>query len=318
MTMHAVSRSACLTIGMFDGVHLGHQRVIRTMLDRAKADALVPICLTFDPDPEAVLNPDRPPLALSSLSERVAGIHALGVERVDVLEFSEQVARQSAAEFIGELRSRYDLRVLCVGEDFALGRDRAGTVDVLRTLGEELGFAVVAVPLLRHKGRPTSSTWVRELLATGDVGAAAELLGRPYCLEGEVVSGMQRGRQIGFPTANLVPPPGQALPADGVYFVAVERPDLQDAEKAWAAWNGVVNLGSRPTFNEAERLIETHVLDFEGDLYGERLRVCFVDQLRGIRQFAGIDELRAQIARDVDRARELARLSRASETGGSA
>jgi riboflavin kinase/FMN adenylyltransferase len=299
-------RPVCLTIGVFDGVHRGHQHLFRTMLGHAASQGLAPACVTFEPDPEAVLFPDRPPPMLSTVEERVELIRALGVEHIEVLQFTETLARLQPEQFLAEMGTRFDLRLLCIGSDFALGRERAGTVDVLRQLGRQMGFTVEPVELLMRGDRPISSTWIRELLAAGDVSGAGDLLGRAYCLEGVVETGMQRGRQLGFPTANVRPPPGRALPADGVYFVQATRIDSA-AESNTVPWSGVVNLGARPTFDETERLIETHLLDFSGDLYGAILRVCFLRQLRGIQKFAGIDELRAQIARDVEAARELAR-----------
>jgi riboflavin kinase / FMN adenylyltransferase len=294
----------CLSIGVFDGVHVGHQHLIRSMVTQAKEHGLVSACLTFDPDPEAVLVPDHPPLALSTVEERVERIRDLGVAHIQVLPFTTELAHQTAYEFLAGLRARYDLRTLCVGSDFALGRERTGTVDVLQDIGQQLGFAVSPTALLEAAGRPVSSTWIRELLAAGDVERASELLGRPYCLEGRVETGMQRGRQLGFPTANVRPPSGRALPADGVYFVRASRTDSQSS--SGETWNGVVNLGSRPTFDEHERLLETYLLDFTGDLYGAELRVCFIKQLRGIQRFSGIDELKAQIEKDVVAARQLA------------
>jgi riboflavin kinase/FMN adenylyltransferase len=276
------------------------------MLGYAMSNGLASACVTFDPDPEAVLFPDRPPPVLSTVSERTSRIHALGVEHIDVLPFTEALARLQPEEFLAELRARYDIRILCVGSDFALGRERSGNVDVLRQLGREIGFTVEPVELLRHQDRPISSTWIRELLAGGDVIGAGELLGGPYCLSGVVETGMQRGRQLGFPTANVRPPAGRALPADGVYFVRAVRIDGA-GEVSAGPWSGVVNLGARPTFDEMERLLETHLLDFAGDLYGAPLRVCFLRQLRGIQKFSGVEELRAQISRDVEVARELAK-----------
>jgi riboflavin kinase/FMN adenylyltransferase len=199
-------------------------------------------------------------------------------------------------------------------------------VRILSELGAERGFGVIAVEPLRHAGRPISSTWIREALGVGDVGLAQELLGRPYCIEGMVVSGMRRGRQLGFPTANVIPPEGRALPADGVYFAHValagrQEPNgndaretaegsamLQSTTSAGSSDPGfaVVNLGARPTFDEPERILEAHVLDYRGDLYGSRLNVCFLRQIRGIQRFAGVDELRDQIGRDVALARDLA------------
>lgn len=295
-----------LTIGVFDGVHLGHRNLIRQIVASADAVGVASVCITFDPDPEVVVRPERPHLALSTLAERTALLLSLGVSHVEIVPFSRQVAVQSPEEFIDALCARYSLRSVWVGADFALGRDRAGSVDRLRRIGAERGFTVHAIDLLTHEGRPISATWIREALAAGDVRLAAELLGRPYCITGPVATGAQRGRTIGFPTANIVPPPGRALPADGVYLVRVGDPGSSpiDGETA-PIRHGVVNLGGRPTFGETERLLETHLLDFDGDLYGSQLEVCFLEQLRGIQKFASVDELRDQIGRDVARAREL-------------
>src|SRR5581483_11901720 len=273
-------------------------------------EGLQPIAITFDPDPDRVVHPELPPPALCSLAERRRMLASLGAQ-VDVVPFTREVSLETAEEFLGRLQQRYAIAHLWVGEDFALGHERQATVEQLRELGRRMGFAVSAVPLLEHEGRPITSTWIRHALADGDVRLAAALLGRPYCVEGVVEPGAQRGRQIGFPTANVLPPPGRALPADGVYFVEVRvrrGPDGSEAGQEETPAYGVVNLGSCPTFDEAERLIETHVLDFQGDLYGARLSVSFIEQLRGIRRFAGIEELKTQIERDVAQARQMARL----------
>jgi riboflavin kinase/FMN adenylyltransferase len=243
------------------------------------------------------------------------------VAQVDVEAFSPSVAALGPTDFVDGLLTRYNLRALWVGPDFALGRDRAGGEDLLRTLGAQHGFDVTAVEPMRHDGRPISSTWIRDALAEGDVELAAALLGRPYSIRGNVITGMKRGRTMGFPTANVAPPAGRALPADGVYLVRVagrvarsrsegitagagRRNEIPDNPLPSARF-GVVNLGSRPTFGEAERLLEAHLLEFTGDLYGAELDVAFLRRIRGIQRFSGIDELRDQIARDIERAREL-------------
>lgn len=300
-------RAVALTIGVFDGVHLGHQDLVRQLIEAAARDALDTVCVTFDPDPEVVLRPEQRHIALSTMEDRVARLVSLGVGHVEIIPFNHVVAGQEPEEFIDDLCRRYPLRSLWVAANFALGRGRSGTVDRLRAIGAERGFAVNAVNLLTRDGRPISATWIREALGSGDVRLAAELLGRPYCLEGRVAPGAQRGRTLGFPTANIMPPPDRALPADGVYFVRVAGAALESQGRA--AHYGVVNLGGRPTFNETERLLETHVLDFTGELYETHLEVCFIDQLRGIRKFASVDELREQIGRDVAAARELLRTS---------
>jgi riboflavin kinase/FMN adenylyltransferase len=297
-----------VTIGVFDGVHRGHQGLIGRMVASARTEGVASACITFDPDPEVIVHPERPHFALSTLAERTTLLLSLGVVHVEIVPFSREIALQSPEDFIEALCARYALRSLWVGADFALGRDRAGSVERLRAIGGGRGFSVHAVDLLKHDERPISATWIREALAAGDVSLSAELLDRPYCITGPVAPGAQRGRTIGFPTANIVPPLGRALPADGVYLVRVSGPGLQpssqDASGTYYHF-GVVNLGGRPTFGETERLLETHILDFDGELYGSELEVCFLDQLRGIQTFAGVDELRDQIGRDVARAREL-------------
>jgi len=319
--MRASSAGVALTIGAFDGVHRGHQDLISRMVADAGAKGLSAVCMTFDPDPAVVVHPEREHRSLSTPEERLELIQALGVMQVDVEVFSPSVAALTPSEFVDRLRTRYDLRALWVGPDFALGRDRAGGEDQLRTLGAQHGFEVTTVEPLRYDGRPISSTWIRDALAAGDVELAAALLGRPYSIRGIVITGMKRGRTMGFPTANVAPPAGRALPSDGVYLVRVAGRVARSRSEGVAAGArgsiempdnplpsprfGVVNLGARPTFGEAERLLEAHVLEFSGDLYGAELDVAFLRRIRGIQRFTGIDELRDQIARDIERAREL-------------
>ena len=308
--MKQAQEPVTLTIGVFDGVHRGHQDLLRRVAADGRESGLVPTALTFDPDPETLVHPEQECRSLSTLAEREALFRQHGIERVELVAFTPELAAQSAAEFLSSLHERCDLKHLIVGEDFALGHDRAGTVDVLRQLGKEFGFSVIGVPLLAHEGRVITSTWVREALAAGDVKLAHALLGRPYAISGVVQTGAQRGRHLGFPTANVAPPPGRALPADGVYFVQVQVLDGPagnghgtKAPVGGATTYGVVNLGGRPTFGEAERLLETHILDFQGDIYGAHLSVAFIDQLRGTVRFGSVDELRLQIERDVATAR---------------
>ncbi|MEA2640125.1 MAG: riboflavin kinase / adenylyltransferase [Chloroflexota bacterium] len=289
-----------LTIGVFDGVHRGHCNLIDQMVKAAREAGAATAAVTFDPHPDAVLNPELALPAICTMDERIALLRERGIDEVEVLRFTPQVAKEAPEEFVAELLRRYDLRMLWVGPDFALGRDRTGTREILREIGQQRGFEVVSVQPLIQAGRPVSSSWIREALADGNVTLVAELLGRPFCITGDVVAGMRRGREIGFPTANVVPPSGRALPADGVYYVEAQSGG-EDRR-----WPGVVNLGARPTFAESERLLETHLLDFSGDLYGATLAVYFLEKLRGIQRFSGIEELRTQIARDVEAARHLA------------
>lgn len=290
------SGGASIAIGVFDGVHLGHRYLFERMVEESAREGLSTTCLTLDPDPELVLHPERTPQALCSLDARVSFLRSAGIERVDVLPFTNAVADQSAFEFLSWVQRAQGLRALWAGSDFALGKDRSGTLKVIEEIGRSLGFKVCAVPPLQDGGRVISSTWIRESLEQGDVHQAMELLGRPYAIEGQVAEGARRGRLLGFPTANVIPPLGRALPADGVYVVRVLVKDVDHY--------GVANLGARPTFDENQRLLETHLLDFDGDLYGDTLEIQFLERLRGVERFPTVDDLRAQIGRDVVSARE--------------
>jgi len=288
---------AVAAIGAFDGVHRGHQALLRGVVGRAAEVGARSVCVTFDPDPERVLRPERAPLALCSVEERTRLVQALGVAETYVWPFTTTVARMSPEDFVSALCTQYPLVEVWVGTNFAFGRGRSGTVDTLTALGRLHGFAVQVMTPVIDGGRPVSSTRIRGLLADGDVSEAAHLLGRYYELAGKVIGGAKRGHQLGFPTANLLPPAGQVLPAQGVYAGhAVVDGQLHPA---------VANVGSRPTFGEEQPLIEVHLMDFEGDIYGQRLEFAFVERVRAVQRFASLDELRLQIGRDIDRARDL-------------
>jgi riboflavin kinase/FMN adenylyltransferase len=253
------------------------------------------VCVTFDPDPARVVRPDLPMRALCSTSERERLIREVGVDEVFVWPFTPAVARLSPEQFMAELCGRYPLVEVWVGVDFGFGRDRAGNVQTLVELGERHGYAVHARAPVFDGDSPISSTRIRDLLEDGEVAEAARLLGRPYRIGGEVLGGAQRGRQLGFPTANLAPPAEQALPAHGVYAGL--------ATVGSAVHPSVANVGTRPTFGEEQPLIEVHVLDFTGDLYGQQLAFDFVERVRTIRRFESLEALRAQIAEDIAGAR---------------
>jgi len=254
--------------------------------------------LTFDPHPLSVLRPDVPLAYLTGADERAEVLTALGLDFVLVLPFSRQVAALSAAEFMGTLAGNIPLRALWIGSDFALGRGREGNAARLSEIGAQLGYSVQVVPPFDWQGQPVRSSRVRTLLGEdGNATQAAELLGRPYQAWGTVTTGAQRGRTIGFPTANLALPLGRLAPANGVY-----------ACWAWRAARGtpaVVNVGVRPTFDNAHRSIEAFLLDFSGDIYGETMGLSFVRRLRGEQRFSGIDALVRQIEADVASARRV-------------
>jgi riboflavin kinase/FMN adenylyltransferase len=293
-----LTQSAYLTIGNFDGVHRGHQALVSQMVQAAHDTDCLAGLLTFDPHPLSVLRPDVPLAYLTSADERAEVLAALGLDFVLVMPFSRQVAALSAAEFMSTLAGNIPLRALWIGPDFALGRGREGNAARLSEIGASLGYSVQIVPPFDWQGQPVRSSRVRTLLGEdGDATLAAEMLGKPYQVWGTVTTGAQRGRTIGFPTANLALPPERLAPANGVY-----------ACWAWRAARGtpaVVNVGVRPTFDNAHRSIEAFLLDFSGDLYGETMGLSFVARLRGEQRFSSIDALVQQIEADVASARRV-------------
>jgi riboflavin kinase/FMN adenylyltransferase len=283
------------TIGAFDGIHRGHHVLLGQVVERAKTLGLRSVCVTFDPHPDLVLYPDRQLTYLTDRAEKERVVRQLGLDDVMVIEFTAALSMLNPEEFLGLVSERYPLAELWVGSDFALGRGRSGTTAALAELGRIQGFALHVVPPQRADREVISSTFIRSLLGQGSVRNANRLLGRRYRISGLVETGAARGRQLGFPTANIRPDPKRALPADGVYAAVVP---LDGAEH-----RAVANLGSRPTFKEGERLLEVHLLDVTADLYGKNLNVDFVDRLRDTMRFESIDALRAQIAHDADAAR---------------
>lgn len=290
---------AALTMGKFDGVHLGHRRLIETTVERSRALGFTSVVLTWEPHPNAVIRPAKPLQLLTSLEEKIELIARHGPDLLIVAPFTAETMVTSAEAYMRQVIGAVHLRELWVGEDFAMGRGRKGDVSSLITIGAELGFAVGAVSKVIVGGQPVSASRVRERLLAGKVEDAVALLGRPFGLRGVVVEGDNRGRQIGFPTANLAIAAIHVLPADGVYACRV----YLNGEGLPA----VANLGVRPTFEGGRRTVEAHLLDWSGDLYGESIRVEFLHRLRGEQKFAGVEALIAQIRRDCERARELLR-----------
>lgn len=298
-TLHPLGwLSPTVTAGNFDGVHLGHQALVAAAVARARETGGLAVVLTFDPHPARVLAPDLAPSALMTPAQKAEILAGLGVDRLAVLPFDGRVARMEPRAFVREVVSgALGARHLVVGESFRFGRGRAGDVELLRTLGESLGFTLEALPPVMERGRPVSSSRVRDELARGEVQAARRLLGRPSFLDGVVVRGDGRGRTIGVPTANLEPD-NELLPARGVYAARCRVP-------SGLAHAAVVNIGERPTFGGGRVVVEAHLLDFEGDLYGARIRLEFHERLRGEQRFAGQEALVARILQDVAEARAL-------------
>jgi riboflavin kinase/FMN adenylyltransferase len=290
-----------VTVGNFDGVHRGHQSLVAEAVAEARARGGPAVALTFDPHPSRILSPDRAPSSLMTLDQKAEALAALGIDRLAVLPFTFELSREPAAEFARRvLREALGARVVVVGEGFRFGRGREGDLALLTGLGRSLGFEVRGTRPVLHEGEPISSTRIREALARGAVGAAREMLGRPFFVVGGVVRGEGRGRTLGLPTAN-VEVVNETLPARGVYAC---RCRILEAGGE-SAWSAVVNIGHRPTFGGGRLSVEAHLLDFEGDVYGRTLRVFFEERLREERAFPGPEALVSQIRDDIARARML-------------
>ncbi len=295
---------AVITIGAYDGVHLGHRTVIDQVRRRAAEVGAKAVVVTFDRHPASVVRPESAPRLLTSTDQKMELLAATGLDAVVVVPFDTEQAAESPESFVDRVLVQcLKTRVIVVGEDFHFGRHRDGNVDLLRKVGVEADFDVEPVQLVQRLDgidEPISSTAIRRALAGGDITRANSMLGRPYEVSGEVFAGDQRGRLLGFPTANVAVPSGMCLPADGVYAGFYERPNGDVRGCA-------INLGRRPTFYEHAdaSLLEAHLLDVDVDLYGETARVRFEHFLRSERKFDGVDALIAQLGHDVSSARDL-------------
>lgn len=295
------ARDTYLSVGVFDGVHVGHRHLLGLLKAEASRAGCAPGVVTFRNHPRTVLAPGNGPRILTPVEERTRLLKELGIALVAPITFSHEVSLLSAQEFVATLQERLRMKGLVVGPDFALGHDRQGTPEALRELGRERGFSVaVAEPFLQD-GQRVSSAAIREALAQGDVEAAARCLGRCYAIVGRVAHGEGRGgRELGFPTANLQVDPEVALPRDGIYATWAYQ-----GQKRYAS---AASIGVRPTFGQGNaRTVEAFLLDFRGDLYGTSVRLEFVRRLREERAFSGVEALRAQMALDVEEARRALR-----------
>jgi len=293
-----------VTVGSFDGIHLGHQAVVREVCERALKRGVPAVMVTFEPHPGSVLAPGEPTARLTTAVERLEVAAELGLERLVVLRFDATLAAMPAARFVTEvLLGRCGMKELVIGADHGFGHERGADSTTLPALGERLGFAVAVVdPVPDAGGQAVSSTRIRSALSTGDLGRVAEWLGRPYRFTARVMPGAGRGRSIGVPTINLEgPPPEKALPPDGVYAALVE-------------WGGgtagaMLNQGPRPTVGDVRRSLEAHLFGVEQNLYGRMVRIEWVERLRDVQRFPSLDALRAQLAQDREAAlRILARV----------
>lgn len=283
-----------VTIGTFDGVHRGHQRLLARAVERGEELQLPVTGITFEPAPAAVLRPETFPGRIATAEEKMALLAEAGLDEIVVVPFTRELASWSPDDFMRWLQEKTGLRELWVGEEFALGKDRAGTVERLTGIGDELGFRVITVPRLTNGSEVVSSSRVRSAVMAGDVARARRLLGRPFRVAGEVVHGQHLGRQIGFPTANVAPPPELAPLADGIFAAWAWLPGDDVPRPA------VTYIGNRPTVDDGERMIETHLLDFEGDLYGQTLATDFLERIRPDARFDSLEDLIAQ--QRIDRA----------------
>ena len=290
-----IQRPTVLTLGVFDGLHLGHQLIMRTVVERARALGVIPTAITFDPHPRSVLHPQSSPPLLQTLDQKVEGFGALGIEQTIVVRFTEDFSKIAAEDFLRDVvMDRLHAREVYLGRGFAFGHNRQGNIGLLRQLSKELGFVAGEVPEVGLRGQRVSSSKIRELLALGKVNLARRMLGRPYGVEGRVERGNERGHALGFPTANLRPQ-NRVIPANGVYVTGT----LIDGQ--WR--RSVTNVGTRPTFETgSEPSVETFVMNWDGDLYGDVIRVRFLYRLRDERKFDSLESLKAQITRDVERA----------------
>jgi riboflavin kinase/FMN adenylyltransferase len=286
-------RKVCVAIGVFDGVHLGHQEVIKQVIADARQHNGLALALTFDRHPSTVVAPARAPLLIYSLPRKLREIELLGVDAILVIEFTREFSQQPGDQFVRNLaRDLGRLTSVAVGSGFTFGCKKGGNVDLLRHLGTELGFQVHGLAAVSLDGHIVSSTRIRERIGAGDLGAASQMLGRPYSIAGEVIRGDQLGRKLGFPTANI-DITGLLTPPDGVYAVIVRRKGF--------SIRGVANIGMRPTISGAppERRLEVHLLNFGEEIYGSELEVTFAGFIRKEQRFADLDQLKAQIARDI-------------------
>jgi riboflavin kinase/FMN adenylyltransferase len=287
-------RDTVLTIGVFDGVHIGHQRLMEYVKRQAMAEDRLPGVVTFRGHPQHIMSPKTPLYRLVPLDERIRVIKEMGIPLVVPLSFNLELAQVPARDFVSLLQKHLRMRGLVIGPDFALGKGREGDAVALRQMGKEMGFWVEVFAPQLIDGEVVSSTVIRQALSSGDVKKVTRLLGRPFLLHGRIVHGDERGKQLGFPTANLTFSRGQALPEDGVY--------VTKAYLGGQPHPSVTNIGKRPTFGEHKRTVEVYLIGFTGEIYGEDLRIELVDRLRDEKRFSSPEELKAQIAQDVERA----------------
>ncbi len=291
-------RGAVTTIGNFDGVHLGHQKIVASVVHRAREQGRPAVAITFEPHPLKVLHPELAPKMIQTLAQKEESLESLGIDALLVIPFTRDFSLTEPEIFVKEfLAGRLGTSEILLGAHFAFGRGKRGNLELLQTMGPSLGFAAEGVPEVLRADAPVSSTRIREAILEGDIADANSMLGRPHVLDGLIARGDRMGRKIGFPTINLKPE-NELYPADGVYFSRVFFKSFG------REFDCVTNIGRRPTvYEDYETTIESYVLDFSSDVYGERIRLFFHDRVREERRFASMLELTAQIRRDIDATR---------------
>lgn len=296
-------RPTAVTIGVFDGVHRGHQHLVALLIERSRTDGLATVGVTFNPHPRAVLRLGTPVTYLTSLEERVELLQGLGLDAVAVLSFTSELSQLTAEEFLGMLADDLKMKLLVVGPDFAVGRNREGTAEVMKDIGVGIGVRVEVAPMLEEGGNKVGSSAVREALSAGDTDLVTNLLGRPFSLRGPVVAGDKRGRDLGFPTANIGVGIDHALPGYGIY---VTRAYVREA-----MYESCTSIGVRPTFDAGEKVtVETFILDFDEDIYGHDIRIDVLHRIRGEEKFESVDQLVEQMHKDIAETRDYFRVRR--------
>ncbi len=297
LSRFSLDRDAALTIGVFDGVHLGHEYLIENLLGNASREDRLSVVVTFRNHPATVVRPGSPRPLLMDLDDRIGALEQLGVDFVVPVTFDEKLSRLTARQFLSKLADRLRMRSLTVGPDFTMGHDRDGTVETLPAMSQTVGFSFHVVDMLKERQHTVKSTAIRRLVAEGDVKAASRMLGRNFAARGVVVRGTARGRALGFPTANLELHESLAVPGDGIYATWAHLPS--------GRYMAATSIGTRPTFDEGKRTIEAFILDFSEDIYGQELHVEFVQRLRPEEKFESVEALVSQIDKDVDLTRKL-------------
>lgn len=290
-------RASIITIGMYDGFHLGHKIILRQIIRTAQEYQVPSVLITFHPHPKTVVRPDHSVQYLMTIEEKLIFLKNFGLDVLVILPFNDLLAQTSAQDFIQQVVDAVHPLEIWIGSDFQFGQGRSGTISSLKEMGQRLQFSVKTVDLQMTGDTKISSTQIRGILASGDVQQATQLLGHPFFLSGEVVEGDRRGRTIGFPTANISPPPDKLLPANGVYAVKMFIDD--------ELYLGVANIGLRPTFDGHHQRLEVHLFDFNQDIYGRQVKVEFVAHLRPEQKFANVNDLITQIQQDVQEAHQI-------------